>query len=176
VLRRLFAPRHKPHNIIEDTLMTMVRDNPHYAIYVAPLALGYILSHPQFNIYKGKWGEMNVAGFGLDTLPHSATAFAFAALVADTFDTIGQREQYHGMLANFMRWGRHKPELLSLVLLGLVTLNWELGEYRIHQYEIAQRGDSSQINMQWSLQDTGRDVIANLLGWGVAMLWRGRNR
>jgi hypothetical protein len=173
-VRLLFGQ--KPRNIVEDTLITMVRDNPNYAIYVAPLALGYILSHPKFNIYKGRMGELNVAGFGLDSLPHSATAFAFSALVADTFETMGQRKQYNGMLADFVRWGRHKPELLSLVMLGLVTLNWELGEYKIHENELKKRGDITQINMQWSMSDTLRDVISNLTGWAVAMLWRRSKR
>ena len=176
VVRLLFAPKHKPRNIVEDTLVTMVRDNPNYAIYVAPLALGYILSHPQFNIYKGRMGELNVAGFGLDSLPHSATAFAFSALVADTFETMGQRKQYNGMLADFVRWGRYKPELLSLVMLGLVTLNWEFAEYQVHQRELKQRGDITKINMQWSLVDTGHDVVSNLTGWAVAMVWRRSKR
>lgn len=171
-VRLLFSPRHKPRNIVEDTLITMARDNPNYAIYVAPLALGYILSHPKFNIYKGRMGELRLAGFGLDTFPHSATAFAFAALVADTFETMGQREQYNGMLADFVRWGRHKPQLLSLVILGLVTLGWEYSEYRVHEQEMAQRGDMSLINMQWSMVDTLRDTAANLAGWAIAMLWR----
>lgn len=175
-LRRAFAPQHRPHNIVEDTLITMVRDNPNYSIYVAPLAIGYILSHPKFNIYKGRMGELNIAGFGLDTLPHSATAFAFSALVADTFDTMGQRKQYSGMLADFVRWGRHRPELLSLALLGLITLNWEFGEYQIHERELKQRGDITLINMQWSMADTLRDVVSNLLGWGAAMLWRRNKR
>jgi hypothetical protein len=175
-LRLLFAPRHRPRHIVEDTLVTMARDNPNYAIYAAPLALGYILSHPRFNIYKGDWAELRLGGFGLDALPHSATAFAFSALAADTFETMGQRRQYAGMLADFMRWGRRRPQLLSLALLGLVTLGWEYSEYRVHQREMAQRGDMSRINMQWSMADTARDVAANLAGWGAAMLWRRNKR
>ena len=170
-LRGLFASRHQPRNIVEDTLLTMVRDNPNYAIYVAPLALGYIVSHPRFNIYKGSWGALRLAGFGLDSLPHSATAFAFSALVADTFETMGTRQQYNGMLADFVRWGKHKPELLSLVMLGLVTINWELGEYTMFQREMAEKGDAALTNMQWSMEDTWRDVGANLIGWTAAMLW-----
>lgn len=170
--RALFAPRHRPRTIIDDTLITMVRDNPRYAVYVAPLALGYIVSHPRFNIYKGTLGDVRIGGVGLDAIPHSATAFAFAALAADTFEAMGERPQYSGFLAEIVRWGARSPELTALALLALVTLNWEYGEYRMHRYELAQVGDVSAINMQWSLADTWRDVGANLIGWCAAMLWR----
>lgn len=176
IVRRLFAPRHKPRNIVEGTLITMARDNPAYVYYVAPLALGYIVSHPRFNIYKGAWGDLHAAGFGLDTIPHTATAFAFSALVADTFETMGKQRQYRGLLANLMRWGSHNPERTALALLALITLNWELGEYQMHQYEMARFGDPDLINMQWSMADTWRDVIANLAGWGLAVLWRHNRR
>ncbi len=172
LVRIVFSPRHKPRNIIEDTLITMVRDNPRYAVYVAPLALGYIVSHPRFNIYKGELGELKFAGMGLDAIPHSATAFGFSALVADTVDEMGERKQYTGLLADFVRLGNENPELMSLALLALITLNWEYGEYRMYQYEMAKVGDQTAINMQWSIEDTGRDIISNLLGWLAAMLWR----
>ncbi|MBK8025456.1 MAG: hypothetical protein IPK19_29695 [Chloroflexi bacterium] len=172
LVRALFAPRYRPRTLIEDTLITMVRDNPRYAVYVAPLAVGYILSHPRFNIYKGAIGDLRVGGMGLDAIPHSATAFTFSVLVADTFDTMGKREQYRDVLARFVQWGSQNPEVASLLFLALITLNWEYGEYRVHEYELALKGDASLINLQWSMQDTLRDVGANLFGWFTAMLWR----
>ncbi|MBK8023976.1 MAG: hypothetical protein IPK19_21720 [Chloroflexi bacterium] len=93
-------------------------------------------------------------------------------LVADTFDTMGKREQYRDVLARFVQWGSQNPEVASLLLLALITLNWEYGEYRVHEYELALKGDPSLINLQWSMPDTLRDVGANLFGWLTAMLWR----
>src|SRR5687768_8271393 len=66
------------------TLATMLCDNPAYVLYVAPLALGYMLSSPWLNIYKGDLAERRLAGFGLDALPHALTAFALTALTIDT--------------------------------------------------------------------------------------------
>lgn len=180
-VRLIFPAKHRPANVVEDTLITMVRDNPNYAIYVAPLALGYIVSHPRFNIYKGDLADIRLAGFGLDAIPHSATAFGFAALVADTLDTMGDRLKdgrapYNGVLVDLLRWGDNSPELISLALLALVTLNWEYGEYTMHQYEMKRIGDVKRINMQWSMDDTLRDVGANLFGWLVAVLWRRTRR
>src|SRR4029450_12048161 len=79
----------RPHGrwqLLGDTLETMVRDNPRYVLYVAPLAAGYLLSSPWFNIYKGKLAERRLAGFGLDAIPHITTAFALTRLVSDTAD------------------------------------------------------------------------------------------
>src|SRR5262245_16309354 len=60
--------------ITQNVLLIMVRDNPQYVTYMIPLAAGYILSHPRWNIYKGDWANIRIAGFGLDALPHSLTA------------------------------------------------------------------------------------------------------
>ncbi|MBN8636460.1 MAG: hypothetical protein J0M07_14120 [Anaerolineae bacterium] len=171
-LRLIFSSRHRSRNLIEATLLTMVRDNPRYAVYVAPLALGYIVSHPRFNIYKGKMGDLRVAGVGLDAIPHTATAFAFSALAADTVDTMGSHANYAGLLAALLRRSQQSPELISLTLLALITLNWEYGEYQMQQYELARVSDPTAINMQWTPADTARDVISNFLGWLLAMLWR----
>jgi hypothetical protein len=173
-VRLLFGNRTRANNIVEDTLMTMVRDNPHYAMTVAPLALGYIVSHPRFNIYKGKMGELRFAGLGLDAIPHSATAFAFSTLVADTVETMGQHDEYTDVLARLVQWGRHHPDLISLAALTALTASWEYAEYRVHEDELAQRGDITAINMQWSMEDTGRDIIANAMGWALSAVWRTR--
>lgn len=171
-VRRLFPPPRRPRNLVEDTLITMTRDNPQYAAYVAPLALGYIVSHPRFNIYKGALGKLRFGGLGLDAIPHAATAFAFSALAADTFDTMGDHATEADALSAFVRLGDRSPELMSLALLALITLNWEYGEYRMFRYEMAKVGDREAINMQWALDDTARDVAANLLGWLLAVIWR----
>lgn len=173
-VRLLLGRRQRADNIVEDTLMTMVRDNPHYATTVAPLAVGYIVSHPRFNIYKGDLGDLRFAGLGLDAIPHSATAFAFSVLAADTFETMGKHDEYQDPLAKVVQWGSQKPDLIALGSLTLVTLWWEYAEYRVHKQELAQRGDITAINMQWSVEDTARDVIANGLGWALAALWRAR--
>ena len=171
VARRLFAAKHKPRNIVEDTLITMVGDNADYVIYAAPLALGYIVSHPRFNIYKGDWAKLRVAGVGLDAIPHTATAFALTALIVDTLDTMGERETHEGLLADFVRWGDQHPALLTSGILALITLIWEYGEYRVHEHEIQQRGSAEAINMQWSVQDTIVDICSNFVGCIAALLW-----
>lgn len=170
-LRLVFPRDYKPVSIIDDTLVTMVRDNPHYAIYVAPLALGYIVSHPRFNIYKGELAELRAAGFGLDAIPHSATAFGFSAIVEDTLATMCQQRTHRGLLANLVYACGQRSEATALAALALVTLIWEYGEYRVHEHEMAQRGDATAINMQWTLDDTIRDIGANLFGWLAAALW-----
>jgi hypothetical protein len=53
---------------------------------------------------------------------------------------------------------------------------WEYGEYRVHFYELGQRGDVTKINMQWSVADTAKDVRSNFLGWLLAVLWQGSRK
>ena len=50
----------------------------------------------------------------------------------------------------------------SLGALGALTVIWEYGEYRIHQHEMSLLGDTTRINMQWSVDasDNPRDEIA----------------
>jgi hypothetical protein len=175
-LRLVFPRRYRARGIVDDTLLTMVRDNPNYAVYVAPLALGYIVSHPRFNIYKGELAEIRLAGFGLDAIPHSATAFAFSAMVEDTLATMCEQPTHDGALARLVYALGQKPELVSLGLLALVTFVWEYGEYQMHEHEMALKGDAAAINMQWSLDDTIRDSGANFFGWLAAAVWRRRRR
>lgn len=176
VTRRLFSPRHKPRNIVEDTLVTMVRDNADYVIYTAPLALGYIVSHPRFNIYKGDLAKLRVHGVGLDAIPHTATAFALTALIADTLDTMGDRETHKGALADFVRWGDRHSALVASTILALITLIWEYGEYQMHEYEMSQKGSADAINMQWSVEDTIVDICSNFTGCVAALLWHRHKR
>ena len=154
------------------TLTAMIRDNEAYVVYVAPLALGYILSHPRFNIYRGRMGAIRLAGFGLDALPHSATALAFSALVCDTVDTATKKLDNDSPLRPLSEQGSRHPALVSGVLLSLATLIWEFGEYLMYRHEMAQRGDREKINMVWSVDDTVRDAVSNMAGWAVASLVR----
>jgi hypothetical protein len=174
-LVRLIFPHHRKHqstdNLVEDVLVTSVSENPSYALYVTPLALGYIVSHPQFNIYKGKMGEMRFAGLGLDAIPHAATAFALSALTVDTLEQQDNWSHYPGPLAPLLERSSHHPQLASLGVLLTLTAIWEYNEYRTHEYEMSLRGSVENINMLWDIDDTKRDTVANVLGWGLAMLW-----
>src|SRR5260221_2694235 len=173
---RWFADQVSTIQVLDDlqpTLDTMLRDNPAYVAYVMPLALGYILSHPRFNIYKGSLAEIRVAGLGLDALPHAATAFALTALVSDTLDAAAEEARFDGPLATIIEESERHPVLASFTILGLVTLWWELGEYLIHRHELSLRGDDeTKITTQCSLRDTLNDIFANAIGWAVAILFR----
>jgi hypothetical protein len=162
-----------PQNVVEDVLVTAVSDNPSYALYVTPLALGYIVSQPKFNIYQGRMGEMRFAGLGLDAIPHAATAFALSALTVDTLDKRADWSEYNSPLADVLQRGSHHPQLMSFSVLMAVTVIWEYNEYRTHKYEMSVRGSRDAINMLWDMDDTKRDTVANILGWVIAMLWRG---
>jgi hypothetical protein len=161
--------------IVEEPLEianVMIRDNPNYVVYVTPLAAGYLLSHPRFNIYKGRMGDLRLAGFGLDTIPHSATAMGLTALVCDTIETTAKTISSRSSLAPIVQWGsRHLP-LASAIVLASATIFWEIGEYGIYRREMALRGDIKLINMQWGLTDSLRDIIANTLGWALALILR----
>jgi hypothetical protein len=158
--------------VVGGTLTTMLCDNPAYVLYVAPLALGYLLSSPWFNIYKGDLAEKRLAGFGLDALPHAMTAFALTALTADTARVVGEQSSSTAGLADLGDMIDQYKMLISAIVLVAATITWELGEYRIYQYELARRGSREQINMQWSVSDTAYDCAANVIGWLLATGWR----
>ena len=147
----------------------MIRDNPRYVLYVAPLAAGYLLSSPWFNIYKGKLAEKRLAGFGLDAIPHATTAFALTRLVCDTADTGVDFARSTGAQAAWLDWCAQHHGLCSALVLSLTTLVWEYGEYMIHVHELAQRGAVENINMQWSVDDTIADCLSNAAGWLLAI-------
>jgi hypothetical protein len=183
ILRVMFPDRQKQgesSNIVEEILTTSVRDNEAYAFYVAPLALGYIVSHPKFNIYKDNMGQMRLGGLGLDSIPHAATAFALSALTLDTLDNSGSWSKYDDPLSHLLQKSGQHPIEVSLGVLMTVTALWEYSEYRTYQHEMSLRGDRAAINMQWDLDDTKRDIVSNLLGWVAAILWalytRGRKQ
>jgi hypothetical protein len=174
---RVLIPKDKtPSNLMGQLLVQMVRDNDHYVVYVTPLALGYILSHPKYNIFKGDLAEIQLLGLRLDAIPHSATGFALTAAVCDTLATASQMRTRTDSFSRLMPLVGRYPALTSLSILAALTFVWELGEYRVHQHEMALRGDISKINMMWSMSDTVRDVAANLLGWAGALLVRYRRQ
>lgn len=159
--------------ILRRTLDTMVRDNPRYVAYVAPFAAGYLLSAPWFNIYKGELGDMELAGFGWDALPHSATAAGITLLVADALQVAAKvGGSAGGALVEPLEWAAEHHALVSGVALTLATIMWEIGEYRIYQHERGIHGSDSKINMQWSMDDTLHDAASNALGWALALWWR----
>jgi hypothetical protein len=162
-----------PHSgmrpIVEATIARVVCHNPYYVAYVAPLAAGYLLSNPRFNIYKGELAEKQLAGFGLDALPHGATALALTLLTADTLRAASSLAEPQTKLANLLKWSTQHLALASGAVLALATSVWELGEYRIHRYELHLRGEASQINMQWSPRDTLYDCLSNAIGWALGL-------
>lgn len=168
-----------PDDLIGDlrqSLDAMVRDNPDYATYVVPVAVGFILSHPRFNIYKGELAEIRLGGFGLDALPHGATALAFTALYTNMIDRVAPSLHSNSPLSVLIQESERNPTALSGAMLAALTLWWEVGEYMIHRHELALRGDVKLINMQWGWRDTLNDCAANVIGWGLALAWRGLKR
>jgi hypothetical protein len=172
---RLVAPRARRSGettcqsvgeLVRRTMVEMVCDNPRYVLYVAPLAVGYLLSAPWLNIYKGELAQRRVAGFGLDALPHVTTAYAVTGCVSDTLRVMTELSSPEH-LDSLSHW-LNRRNLISASALAVATLIWELGEYQIHRHELAQRGNALSINMQWSLSDTVTDCLANMLGWLLA--------
>jgi hypothetical protein len=155
--------------LLRATLDAMVRENPAYVLYVAPLAAGYLLSAPWLNIYKGELGDRRVAGFGLDALPHAATAFALTAFSREALRVAAGLAPDQAPLAPSLRWLAKRRDLASALALALATLLWELGEYQMYRHELSRRGDASAINMQWSPLDTATDCLANAAGWLLAV-------
>jgi len=157
--------------VVDGTLTTMLCENPAYVLYVAPLALGYLLSSPWLNIYKGTLAEKRLGGFGLDAVPHVLTAFALTTLTTDTVRVFGDLASSTVELAVLGGVIDRYQTLISLLVLAAATIVWELGEYRIYQYELGRRGSQEQINMQWSVRDTAYDCAANAIGWLLATVW-----
>ena len=162
---------------VHGTLRQVVCDNPRYAAYVAPLVIGYLVSHPKFNIYKGDLAALRLAGFGLDSIPHATTACALSTLIFDTLDALACHTPAGTPLAGPVRWAQARGTLLSGIVLALVTLIYETGEWIIHNSELrATGGDTSKINMEWSLPDTLTDACSNMAGWLLAVAVRRAQR
>lgn len=159
------------HGMVQDTVV----NNPNYALYVSPVALAYMLSHPQFNIYKGDLAELRVLGFGLDAIPHSATAFAFTNLMIDALHAFHKHSPETAAwypLAD--RADRHSA-MVAGTLLASASALYESGEYAIHQEEMRETGgDINKINLMWSAKDTLFDLMSNTMGWLAAAILRTR--
>jgi len=160
-------------SIADRTIASTVCDNPYYVVYVAPLAVGYLLSSPRFNIYKGDLADVRLAGFGLDALPHSTTALALTLLIGDTLQTAAKMAPARSPISRRLLWCKRRQGGIAGAIVALVTLIWELGEYRIYKHEFARRGDMRRINMQWSASDTAYDCLSNAIGWalGLTLMW-----
>lgn len=167
-VRAILPTRRRSSNDVEALTRQIVRDNDHYVTYVAPLAIGYILSHPRFNIYKRPWSDLQLAGFRLDALPHGAMGLSLTLFVVDALREGAKLP--NSVLVNLMRKGKQHQWATSFVLLTALTVLWEYAEYRVHNLELERESDPEKINMQWSPEDTVRDVIANLSGWALALL------
>lgn len=158
--------------LARETLTQVAAENPGYVLHIAPFTAGYLTSHPQFDIYKGPMGELRLAGFGLDALPHGATALALTLLAGDALRAAAQSCDRGSRLGRAIGWCAARRALATGGMLALLTLVWESGEWLALRYELRQRGDPAQINMQWSIPDTLRDCAANAAGWALACLVR----
>ncbi len=153
------------------TAREVTGDPPGWAKTVAPLTLAYVVSHPRFNIYKGKWGEMRFGVFGLDSIPHSATGYAVSALVYRGVDALARNTPSESWLAPLARLLADHRIAVSFTTLAALSLFYEYSEYSIHNQEMAETGgDVERINMMWDIGDTAKDILSNYLGWLAATL------
>ncbi len=161
----------KTYRAVHDLLAAIAHDNPEYAACVAPVAIGYILSHPKFNIYKGDMAKIRIGGFGLDAFPHGTAAFSLTRLICDSAHLARRRLSRGNPLAPALRWAdRHTVPLTFAALVGASFL-WELEEYLVHKYELNLRDhDVEKINMMWDVDDMIRDSAANSIGWALGAL------
>lgn len=180
---RLFPVPSRPPQASDSTtkaflraLDRRVRDDPNYAAYVAPLALGFILSHPDYSIYHGRWSERTIYGFGADSVPHAWAAYALARVVSEGLATLDEELPPQAPLARPTRWAVEHIDGLSAVAVAAITFVWELVEYLAHEAELASSGrDPSEINMQWSVLDAATDSVSNCLGLLAAIAVRRSN-
>lgn len=155
------------------TLERRVCDDPAYAGYVAPLAVGFIASHPDYSIYHGYWAEQNILGFGLDSIPHSTAAYTLARLASKTILTLDEELPVQHSLAKPTAWAAAHVDLLATMAVVTVTLIWEIGEYLAHHAEVEATGrHPSEVNMQWSWPDAITDSVSNLIGLAAAIAVR----
>lgn len=160
---------------VAGAIQDVVVDDPDYALYVAPVALAYTVSHPRFNIYKGDWAKLRFLGFGLDAIPHSTTAFGFATLIFHGLAALRRHTPRDAPWRAAVVWGDAHSEIAAGALLVGASAVYELGEYEIHNEELRETGgDESKINMEWSAVDTVFDLMSNTLGWLAAVMLRRR--
>jgi hypothetical protein len=153
------------------TVRRRVLEDPNYAGYVAPLALGFIASHPDYSIYHGRWAELTLFGFGLDSVPHASAAYALARLLSETILTLEHELPRRHHLHRPVRQIAGHIDVLAALIVLLVTITWELSEYLAHEAELKATGRApDELNMQWSLLDSLTDTISNALGLSAALL------
>jgi hypothetical protein len=159
------------------TIDRRVREDPAYAGYVAPLALGFVASHADYSIYHGRWAEHTVLGFGLDSIPHSTAAYALARLVSETTLTLQTELPQHHRLAAPATYAARHVDALAVFAVVVVSLVWEVSEYIAHHAEVEATGrDPSEVNMQWSLPDAVTDTLSNMFGLAAAIAVRHTRR
>lgn len=147
--------------------------DPAYALYAAPLAIGFIASHPDYSIYHGKWAELNIAGFGLDSIPHSTAAYGLARFVGKTMGTLHRELPHDHPLASLAALGARHVDALAVAAVATVTVLWEAAERRAHYAEMERTGrPADEINMQWSWPDTIMDTLSNVAGLTAAIAVR----
>ncbi len=170
--------RHATHPLARAAIRTLdnrVRQDPNYAGYVAPLALGFVASHPDISIYHGRWAERTLLGFGVDSIPHASAAYGLARLTSETVLTFAEELPSNTVLARPAKWGAEHVDLVAATTVGVVTLLWELSEYVAHVAELNATGrEASEINMQWSLPDAITDSVSNVGGLLAAIAVRHR--
>lgn len=155
------------------TIQRRVAEDPRYAGYVAPLALGFIASYPEISIYHGRWAEHTLYGFGIDSVPHASAAYALARLVSETLTTLHEELPNTHRLAGPARRAAQSVDVVAAAIVVAVTLLWEISEYLAHQAEVSKTGrPASEVNMQWSWPDAITDSISNLAGLLAAIAVR----
>ncbi len=160
--------QHDPEGIVafgNQVMNEMVVENPRYAGYVTPVAGAIIVAHPKIDIYKNDWAERALFGLGLDSIPHSLTAFALTHMVFDFLSL--------PVVARRMPQATRHVRGISGVVLAIASVLYETGELLIHLQETKiVKDDPSKMAMKWSVPDTIQDLFANFLGWFAAVKTR----
>ncbi|HWQ13870.1 MAG TPA: hypothetical protein VNL77_13805, partial [Roseiflexaceae bacterium] len=123
------SPRQGAPGPVRAALEQVVARNPGYVLCVAPFTAGYLASHPRFDIYKGPLGALRLAGFGLDVLPHGATALGLTLLAGDALAAADAAGGGRGRLGGALRWCARRRALATGAFIALLTLLWESGEW-----------------------------------------------
>ena len=155
------------------TLERRVRQDPNYVGYVAPLALGFIASYPEYSIYHGRWAERNILGFGADSLPHASAAYGLARFSSEVLLTLHHELPDRHALVQPAAWAARHVDALGAAAVVVVTLIWEISEYLAHHAEVQATGrDPREVNMQWGWLDAITDSLSNLFGLVAAIAVR----
>ncbi len=116
---------------------------------------------------------MSFYGFGLDSIPHAATAYALSVLLYDALEVLDRQTPPNAAIAPYVRQAAGSPVFVVGATMAFLTIAYETGEYLIHKSELQARDyDRSRINMMWSLKDSVFDGLSNAVGWLFATLRR----